>query len=95
MQTYISQVVVNIEEYQNPQELVSIWGDIQDDVHRVDGEITNTYAILGDYDFHITFRVPDEGAAFQVTQIIERHGLETKTLQALPLDQIGELIDDI
>jgi len=95
MSTYICQVDVRGGEFQNPQELVAVWGDIRDDINRVGGEITSTYAVLGNYDFHIIFQAPDDGSAFQVTQVIERHGLDTKTMQALPLDQMGELINDI
>ncbi len=95
MSTYLSQIDVNEDEYQNPQELVSVWGSIRDDIERVGGEITATYAILGDYDFHIIFEVPDGEIAFQVTQIIEQHGLDTTTMRALPLDQIGTLVNDI
>jgi uncharacterized protein with GYD domain len=94
MPTYVCQVDVNVTEYQNPQELVSIWGDVRTDVRQLGGEITDTYAILGDYDFHVVFEVEDEDTAFQVTQIIERHGLDTTTMQALPLDRIGEIVED-
>lgn len=95
MPTYICQVDVREGEFQNPQELVSVWGNIRSDIDRIGGDITDTYAVLGDYDFHIVFRVPDEEAAFRVTQVIERHGLDTRTMQALPLDRLGELVKDI
>lgn len=95
MPTYICQIDVNEGEFRNPQELVSVWGNVREDVERLDGEIGDTYAVLGDYDFHVIFRVPDDGTAFQVTQVIERHGLDTRTMQALSIDQIGELVDDV
>ena len=95
MSTYICQVDVDEGAFQNPQELVSVWGDIRDDVEQRGGEIKDTYAVLGDYDFHIILEVPDEGRAFQVTQIIERHGLDTATMQALPLETVGELVADV
>jgi uncharacterized protein with GYD domain len=95
MPTYICQVDVNEDAFQNPQELVSVWGEIREDIERFDGTIQQTYAVLGDHDFNIVFEVPDEKRSFQVTQVIERHGLDTTTMQALPLEQIGELIDDV
>lgn len=95
MATYICQVDVNEGEFQNPQEFVSIWGDIRDDVEQLGGEISSTYAVFGDYDFHLILQVPDEEKAFQATQVIERHGLDTKTQQALPLDRLGEVVEDI
>jgi uncharacterized protein with GYD domain len=94
MPTYITQVDVNEDQFQNAQELVSIWGAIRDDIEDLGGELDETYAILGDYDFHVMFTVDSNEAAFQVTQVIERHGLDTKTMEALPLDRIGEIVQD-
>lgn len=95
MPTYITQVDVNEEEFQNPQELISVWGTIRGDIEKLGGEIIDTYAILGNYDFHVVFTVESGERAFQVTQVIERHGLDTKTMEALPLDRLGELVEDI
>lgn len=94
MPTYITQVDVNEDQFQNAQELVSIWGAIRDDIEDLGGELDETYAILGDYDFHVMFTVDSNEEAFQVTQVIERHGLDTKTMEALPLDRIGEIVQD-
>ena len=66
MPTYITQVNVNEEQFQNPQELISVWGSIRDDVERLGGEIVDTHAILGDYDFHVKFTVDSSETAFQV-----------------------------
>lgn len=95
MSTYIAQIDVNEEQFQNPQELVSVWGTIREDVEHLGGEIMDTYAVLGDHDFHIRFTVDSGETAFQVTQIIESHGPDTKTMEALPLDRLGELVDDV
>jgi uncharacterized protein with GYD domain len=94
MPTYLSQIDVNEDEYQNSQELVAVWGTIREEIDDLGGEVTATYAVLGGYDFHIVFAVPDGETAFQVTQAIERHGLDTTTMRALPLDQLGRLVDD-
>lgn len=37
----------------------------------------------------------DSETAFQVTQVIERRGLDTETMEALPLERVGELVDDV
>lgn len=95
MQTYLCQIDVNEEAIQNPQDLVSIWGDIDRDIDELGGELIDTYAVLGDYDFLVVFEVPEPATAFQVSQVIERHGLDTATSQALPLGRLGELIDDV
>jgi len=95
MATYIAHVDVNEDQFQNPQELVSIWGTIREEVERVGGEVVDTYAILGDYDFHVAFTVDNSEMAFQVTQVIESQGLDTKTMEALPIDRLGQLVDDL
>lgn len=95
MPTYITRIDVNEEQFQNPQELVSVWGTITEDIEELGGEVLDTHAVLGDYDFHVRFTVDSGERAFQVTQIIEGHGLDTKTSEALPLDRVGELVDDI
>lgn len=95
MPTYISQVDVNEDRFQNPQELLTAWGTIREDVEQLGGEIVDTYAILGDYDFHVMFTVDSSETAFQVTQVVEGQGFDTKTMEALPLDRLGELVDDV
>jgi uncharacterized protein with GYD domain len=93
--TYIAQIDVNEDEFQNPQELVSVWGTIREDIDRLGGDILQTYAVLGGYDFHLAFEVESGEVAFQVSQAIERHGLDTETMRTLPVERIGELVDDI
>ena len=95
MPTYLAQISVNEGEYQNPQELVSVWGTIRQDIEELGGEILQTYAVLGGYDFHLAFEVESGEIAFQVSQAIERHGLDTETMRTLPVERIGELVDDI
>ena len=68
-----------------------------DTVISIESEETDcqTYAILGGYDFHLAFEVESGEVAFQVSQTIERHGLDTETMRTLPVERIGELVDDI
>jgi len=95
MPTYIAHVDVNEDQFQNPQELVTAWGTIREDVEKLGGEVIDTYAILGEYDFHVRLSVDSSETAFQVTQVIESQGFDTKTVEALPLDRLGELVDDV
>ncbi|QLG62901.1 GYD domain-containing protein [Halorarum salinum] len=95
MSTYIALADVNEQEFQNPQELVSIWGDIREDVEKLGGELLDSYALVGGYDFVVTFEVDEEDAAMQIAMAIERHGLDTQTMRAIPTDRLGELVDDI
>jgi uncharacterized protein with GYD domain len=95
MPTYIAHINVNEEAFQNPHELVSIWGTIREDIDDLGGDILQTYAVLGGYDFHLTFEAESGEVAFQVSQAIERYGFDTETMRTLPVERIGELVDDI
>ena len=95
MPTYIVLADVNEQEFQNPQELVTVWGEIQADIERLGGELRESYALIGGYDFQLTFEVPEDDTAIQIAMAIERHGLDTKTMRALSIDRVGELIEDI
>ena len=95
MATYTVLADVNEKEFQNPQELVTIWGDVREDIERLGGELLDSYALVGGYDFQLTFEVADEDAAIQIAMAIERHGLDTETMRALPIDRLGELVDDV
>jgi len=86
---------VNEDQFQNPQELVSIWGDIREDVRRLGGELRESYALVGTYDFQLTFEVEEEDAAIQIAIAIERHGLDTETMRAVPIERMSDIVDDI
>ncbi|WP_313690916.1 GYD domain-containing protein [Halorarum halobium] len=95
MATYTVLANVDEREFQNPQELVSIWGEIREDVERLGGELLESYALMGGYDFLVTFQVDDEDAAMQIAIVIERHGLDTETMRAIPVERMGEIVEDV
>lgn len=95
MPTYVCQIDVHGGQVENPQRLVSIWSEIQEEIEQLGATVLDTYTILGGYDFLLIFEVDGENQAFQVTQVIERNGLDTATMQAFPIDRIGELVDDV
>lgn len=95
MATYSVLADVNENEFQNPQELVTVWADIREDIERLGGELLDSYALIGGYDFQVTYEVDDEDAAIQIAMAVERHGLDTHTMRALPIDRLGELVDDV
>lgn len=95
MVTYTILADVNEQEFQNPQELATVWGEIRNDVERLGGEMTEGYALLGGYDFQLTFEVEEEEDAIQIALAVERHGLDTTTMRAFSVDRLGELVDDI
>ena len=55
--------------------------------------VVDTDAILGD--FHVTFGVDNGETAFFVTQLVDSRGLDTKTMEAPPLERPGELVEDV
>ena len=95
MSTYTLLADINDQQFQSPQELGSIWGEIRDDVQRLGGEVVDSYVLLGDYDVQIVFTADDEDAVFQISMAIQRHGLNTKTMRSVPIERLGELVDDV
>jgi len=95
MPTYTVLANANETQFQNPQELVSIWGDVREDIERLGGELRESYALVGAYDFQLTFEVEDEEAALQIAIAIEGHGLDTETMRAIPIERMGELVEDV
>ena len=95
MATYAVLADVNEDRFQNPQDLLSVWGDIREDVRKLGGEIGERYALVGGYDFLVTYDVDDEDVALQIALAIERHGLDTETMRAIPIERMGDLVDDV
>jgi uncharacterized protein with GYD domain len=94
MPTYASLVTVR-KDFQNPQELTSIWGDIRADLEEFDAELSDTYAVLGEYDFLVIMDAPDRDAAYQAGIALERHGLDAQTMEIVPTDRLAQVVDDI
>lgn len=95
MSRYIALVDVDEQEFQNPQELAAIWGEVRSDIERLGGEYVDSYALIGGYDFLVTFEVEEEDVAVQIALTIERHGLDTHTMRAVSVERLGELVEDI
>lgn len=95
MPTYMILADVDEQEFQNPQELASIWGDIATDVEEVGGEMLESYAVMGGHDFVIIYDVDDAESAFQVAVAVERYGIDTTSMRLFPVDRLGEIVDDV
>ena len=95
MSTYTILADVNEQAFQNPQELAAIWGDVRNDIERLGGKLLASYALVGGHDYQITFEVEEEDDAIRISMAVERHGLDTQTMRAIPVDRLGELIEDI
>lgn len=95
MPTFVSLVDTRGSEIQNAQEFASVWGSIDQDAEAIGSEVSDTYALLGRNDFLVVFDAPDLETAFQVSVAMERYGLDVETMGALPVDQLGEIVEDI
>lgn len=94
MQTWLSLVEADGTEFQDLQELASLWGDINLELEEIDAEIKDTYALLGRYDFLLVFEAPDRDAVFEVSLAAERHGLDMSTMEGVPIEHFGDLVKE-
>lgn len=95
MPKYASLVNVSDREFQNAQELATLWGEISPEVEEHGAELLESYATLGEYDFIVIYEAEDQDVAFQVALAIERHGLDTQTMAVEETDSFADLVDDI
>jgi uncharacterized protein with GYD domain len=96
MPTWVALIEVTDAEFQNLQELTSIWGDLRLEVEETnpDIEIVDTYALLGRYDFLLVFEAPDRDAVFELSLAVERQGLDMTTMEGVPIEHFAELVTD-
>jgi uncharacterized protein with GYD domain len=95
MPMYLSLVTVEDREFQNVQELASIWGEIRGELEEFDVDVVDTYAILGSYDFLLIFDAPDRDTVFQAAIAIESYGMDLQTMEITPTDRFADLVDDV
>jgi uncharacterized protein with GYD domain len=95
MPTYMALVDVVDAEVQNAQKLASIWGELRHDIADLDGELKDAYAVLGEHDFLLLFEAPDRDRALQTSLVIERRGLDMQTMEIIPVEHFGELVEDL
>ncbi|PSP56580.1 gyd domain protein [Halobacteriales archaeon QS_1_67_19] len=93
MPTYASLVDVRTD-FQNAQELTSVWGDIRADLKEQEANLEHTYAVLGEYDFLVIMKAPDRDAAYQAGVALERHGLDAQTMEIMPTAELAQVVND-
>ncbi len=94
MPKYVSMVTVEGREFQNVQELASIWGEIRGELQESGVDVINTYAVLGSYDFLVIFEAPDRDTVFQAAITIEGYGMDMQTMEITDTDRFADLVDD-
>ena len=95
MSTYLVLADVDPDAFQNAQELASIWGEIEAEIEQQGGEPGVSYAVAGEYDFLLTYDAEDTETAMKIAVAIERHGLDTQTMPAVPVERLGDVVDDV
>ena len=94
MGTYVALIEVREEQVQNAQDLATVWGEIREDVSDVGGELVDAYAVLGEHDFLVLFEADGVEQAMQISIGVERYGLDTQTMEVIPVERMGELVED-
>jgi len=92
---YVSLVDVSDPNVQNVQELAATWGDVREELAEVGVEVEDAYVILGEVDFVVVLDAESTDAAFRADVVLERHGLDAQTMEALPTEEFGALVEEL
>ena len=94
MPTYAAFANVETGEFQNAQELASIWGDLRQDLETRNCELRDAYVLLGERDVLLLFDAEDRQSALEASIAAERYGIELQTMEAMHVDDLGNLAED-
>lgn len=94
MPTYAAFANVETREYQNVQELASIWGDLKQDLETRDCDLQDAYILLGERDVLMLLEAEDHESALGASIAAERYGIEMQTMEAMHVDDLGELVEE-
>lgn len=95
MPTFVVLADVRGEAVQNPQVLGSLWSELRTEIEDHGGTPGESYVVAGEYDLLLTYDAGDTETALEVAIAIERHGLETRTMPVLPIERLGDLVEDV
>lgn len=82
-------------EIQNPQELASIWGEIENQCEEVGVEIDEVFVSLGPYDFLVLLDAPSRDQVLKSSIIMTRYGLEVHSMGLVPREQFAGIVQDM
>ncbi|AHG03157.1 hypothetical protein HALDL1_05800 [Halobacterium sp. DL1] len=94
MQTYAAFANVETGEYQNTQELASIWGDLRQDLENRNCELRDAYILLGERDVLLLLDAEDRQAALEASIAAQHYGIGLETMEAIHVDDLGQFVDD-
>lgn len=92
---FVALVDVNEPNVQNVQEMASVWGDVRQEFEEIGATIDESYAVLGAFDFLVTFEGPSTETAFKTDVILERHGLDVQTMAITDTADFADMVSDL
>jgi len=95
MPTYAAIATIETGKFQNAQELAAIWGDVRADLEAQDCELRDAYILLGERDVLLVFDAPDREAALQASIAAERYGIDMQTMEAMDVEKLGDVVQDL
>ncbi|MCG1002243.1 MULTISPECIES: GYD domain-containing protein [Halobacterium] len=95
MPTYAAIANIETGQFQNAQELSAIWGDVRADLESQDCTLQDAYVLLGERDVLLVFDAPDREAALQASIAAERYGIDMQTMEAMDVEKLGEVVEDL
>jgi len=95
MPTYAAIATIETGKFQNAQELAAIWGDVRADLEAQDCELRDAYVLLGERDVLLVFDAPDREAALQASIAAERYGIDMQTMEAMDVEKLGDVVQDL
>ena len=81
-------------EVQNPQDLASMWGDIESECDELGVTVEDSYAVLGEFDFLILLDAPSRDRVLEAALVLTRYGLDVQTMGIIPTEQFADLVVD-
>lgn len=92
---FVALIDVAESNAQNVQEMASVWGDIREEFDQIGASVEEAYAVLGQFDFLVTFEGPDTETAFKADLVLERHGLTVQTMEVIETEELSQLVEDL
>jgi uncharacterized protein with GYD domain len=95
MPTYAAIGTIETGKFQNAQELSTIWGDVRADLKDQNCELRDGYVLLGERDVLLVFDAESREDALQASIAAERYGMDMQTMEAMDVEKLGELVEDL
>lgn len=94
MPTYVAFAEVEVGEFQNIQELSSIWGDLRTDLEERGVVMKDAYVLLGDKDVMMILDAPSREDVLNASIAAQTYGIHLHSMEAIHVDRLGELVND-